>query len=330
MQTVHRYDRAADNADDHGHNLSRWDQVYAQFSPGRFIGHITEFWFTDGIQLFHESANQALRQSCSAWPDALWIGIPEHALAGARIDGSGIPKHVALLRSGGTQFDLYTPKNYGLYGFVINRNLLEYHQILADNVSRLLGHGGVLHVSAPTHKLIVNMLHQLLLNSKESDCAVAEKMFEVEEVLFDRLDSMLERQMTSNYSTDTRFSKSTSRRRRLVFDAVELVLTEPSRRVSVATLCQQLRVSRRTLQYCFQSVTGFAPLAYLRMIKLNCVQRELGRAAGLRVTDAAMKWGFDHLGQFAKDYSSLFGELPSTTLQKRRIVNYVKFSSTHR
>ena len=32
------------------------------------------------------------------------------------------------------------------------------------------------------------------------------------------------------------------------------------------------------------------------------------------VADAANEWGFWHMGQFAKDYRRMFGELPSETL----------------
>jgi transcriptional regulator GlxA family with amidase domain len=33
----------------------------------------------------------------------------------------------------------------------------------------------------------------------------------------------------------------------------------------------------------------------------------------MKIADAANAWGFWHMGQFAKDYRTLFGELPSQT-----------------
>jgi AraC family ethanolamine operon transcriptional activator len=35
-----------------------------------------------------------------------------------------------------------------------------------------------------------------------------------------------------------------------------------------------------------------------------------------RVADIAIRWGFWHMGQFARDYRAMFGELPSETLKK--------------
>ncbi|MFY8217090.1 MAG: helix-turn-helix domain-containing protein [Chthoniobacterales bacterium] len=32
----------------------------------------------------------------------------------------------------------------------------------------------------------------------------------------------------------------------------------------------------------------------------------------LSVTDAAMAWGFNHLGRFSAEYRQFFGELPSS------------------
>jgi hypothetical protein len=62
------------DADEHGDNLSGWEQVYDQLSPGTFASSITELWLPK-TQIFVETANQVLRQSCAAWPDSIWFGI---------------------------------------------------------------------------------------------------------------------------------------------------------------------------------------------------------------------------------------------------------------
>ncbi len=80
-------------------------------------------------------------------------------------------------------------------------------------------------------------------------------------------------------------------------------------------LCEQLHVSRRTLQYCFQDVLGMAPATYLRALRLNGVRRDLRGRAAASVQDAAAAWGFWHLSQFATDYRRMFGARPSETLR---------------
>ncbi|ONG06847.1 ethanolamine utilization protein EutR [Escherichia coli] len=88
---------------------------------------------------------------------------------------------------------------------------------------------------------------------------------------------------------------------------------------TVLDLCNQLHVSRRTLQNAFHAILGIGPNAWLKRIRLNAVRRELISpwSQSTTVKDAAMQWGFWHLGQFATDYQQLFAEKPSLTLHQR-------------
>ncbi|MET0540986.1 MAG: helix-turn-helix domain-containing protein, partial [Variovorax sp.] len=99
----------------------------------------------------------------------------------------------------------------------------------------------------------------------------------------------------------------------------ELALASPDRPPSVLDLCAQLRVSRRTLHNSFLLVLGQSPSAYLRCMRMGRVRLLLRTvpASELSVGDAAARWGFFHVGNFAKDYRNLFDELPSQTPRAR-------------
>lgn len=86
--------------------------------------------------------------------------------------------------------------------------------------------------------------------------------------------------------------------------------------LTVIDLCRELKVSRATLQRCFEHLYGIPPLMYLRTQRLNAARRALiaARGTATTVTSIAMRWGFFHLARFANDYRAQFGELPSTTL----------------
>lgn len=107
--------------------------------------------------------------------------------------------------------------------------------------------------------------------------------------------------------------------RRLLSRAREYVLENMSEPLTVLDLCNQLHVSRRTLQNAFHAILGIGPNAWLKRIRLNAVRRELISpwSQSTTVKDAAMQWGFWHLGQFATDYQQLFAEKPSLTLHQR-------------
>jgi AraC family ethanolamine operon transcriptional activator len=107
---------------------------------------------------------------------------------------------------------------------------------------------------------------------------------------------------------------------RITQAAQALIESSPEEPLTVMTLCQGLGVSRASLQRCFLQVHGVAPLAYLRMRRLNCARRALKAARGTSatVTAIAMHWGFFHFARFAQNYFDQFGELPSTTLGRSR------------
>lgn len=87
--------------------------------------------------------------------------------------------------------------------------------------------------------------------------------------------------------------------------------------ISLSDLCQAAQVSERTLQYAFLERFGVGPKAYMQALRLNRVRRVLRNADpdNTTISDVANRWDFWHMGQFAKDYQKLFGELPSETIR---------------
>lgn len=90
--------------------------------------------------------------------------------------------------------------------------------------------------------------------------------------------------------------------------------------LSLAGVCRASFSSARALEYAFRELFGVTPMAYARFARLSRVRRELLNEdfPSASVTDTATRWGFWHLGQFSKDYQSLFGELPSVTLARAK------------
>ncbi len=108
--------------------------------------------------------------------------------------------------------------------------------------------------------------------------------------------------------------------KRAMARAKEYLRENPQEPVSVQELCRRISASERTLQYGFKRRFGVSPKQYLMARRLNGVRKDLlATAEGPKlVSEAAMRWGFWHLSQFAQDYRRLFGELPSQTLGRAR------------
>jgi AraC-like DNA-binding protein len=78
-------------------------------------------------------------------------------------------------------------------------------------------------------------------------------------------------------------------------------------------------VSTRAVQMGFRRYRDMTPMAYLRAMRLELARADLanGRRQGsASVAAVANACGFGHLGRFARDYQTRFGELPSETLQR--------------
>ena len=108
---------------------------------------------------------------------------------------------------------------------------------------------------------------------------------------------------------------SYSHRAKSVRRALALMAEWAEDGISIGTICEASGASWRTLDRGFREQFGIGPKAYLNRFRLGKVRSDLlEKRADTTVADAANAWGFWHMGQFAKDYRKMFGELPSETL----------------
>ena len=101
--------------------------------------------------------------------------------------------------------------------------------------------------------------------------------------------------------------------------AEALIAAHPDAPFTADSLAEAVGVSTRSLSRGFQGLRGYSPMAAVRRARLERVRLDLLAAASDEsVTDAAMRWGFFHLGRFSRLYASHFGELPSATRRRGR------------
>ena len=93
-------------------------------------------------------------------------------------------------------------------------------------------------------------------------------------------------------------------------------LDEP---LTLTTLAQGIGVPARTIQAAFQAAEEMGPMQWLRTRRLHAVREALLSADDKpsRVADAAFRFGFWHLGEFAQHYRRAFNETPRATLSRR-------------
>ncbi len=303
----------ARDADEHADNLSRWEQIYDQLTPGAFSGAITELWLPK-TQIFVETANRTLRQSCAAWPESIWFGIPAPNSGLMSLGGREIPAEAVCVRQNGADFDLLTAPDFNLFGIVVDRESFgDYLQTVERrDLERLLGRKDLLHLPLHLKVHVCSDLGRILADAGDNPCEDGDRL---RERIFATLAQILTRADSGAEIPLKRERITRQQRQQIVEQVRETILDHPDAPLPVPELCRRFHLSRRALQYCFEDVTGLPPLAYMRAIRLNGARRQLRNQPG-QVGAAAYAWGFSHLSQFAQDYRKLFGELPSQTINR--------------
>lgn len=305
----------ADDADDHAANLTGWNQLYDQLAPGRFHGVIRELWIGK-LQLFSEFTSHRVRQSCQAWPNSWWFGIPLQDESETRLGCTCIDKGSVAVRSGSTDFDLLTPDDFEILGVVVDQEeLAEYIEVTGRTAFRSTDAGCLLRVGGQHRMLARNLFHQILSEAAKAP-VVLEHQASLQAIRCSILETLVG--LCSSPVGSVRSSSTHISRHSLVSEVREYALSKKDQPVMVPDVCRRFYITPRTLQNAFHDVLGVSPASYLRMIRLNGIRRML-RDRSSRVSsiqDAAAAWGFWHLSQFAHDYKKLFGELPSDSLRQ--------------
>lgn len=305
----------SDDVVTHAANLTGWQQQYDQLSRGPFHGELSELWF-DEIQVFRERTSHAVRQTCQIRPDTIWCGITM-APDGSRIEGQVVGAGGVMVSGSGAEFELLTPNQHEIFGIVASRSALKE---AANTLGQPLNLAALSHpgwfacdpaAHAQLHRGLALLLAEAGSGASSHDHAQSRRF--AQSAVLDRLLSVLATPLVEGHE-----GLSFDRRRSLVRRACDQVRMHPHAVPTVPELCEHLHVSRRTLQYAFETVVGSSPVDFLRTLRLNAARRDLLRGAATSVQDAAGRNGFWSLSQFASDYRRQFAERPSQTLARTR------------
>jgi AraC family transcriptional regulator, ethanolamine operon transcriptional activator len=305
------------DADDHAAGLQHWQQEYHQLSGGRFHGTLNEIWFGN-IQLFREQTNQVIHETGRAWEGSRSMGIPIAVDGEGVFCGSRFTRDSVLTMGHGDTLDFRTPKSLDMLAVTVDAEAMREYGLSIWDIDVEDKIGGHSLLTPPS---------EMTRQSRDFLLVMLSKLMKTPRILnYPQTRRGVEQEIYNNLITvvgGSDMSKAElpviSSRKALVAQAKEYVVANPEEPVMVADLCRALKVSRRTLQYSFQSVHGVNPVSYLRAVRLNGVRRMLKQASGTpgaNVADIAARWGFWHLSHFASDYKALFDELPSQTLRK--------------
>lgn len=297
--------------------LDGWNQTYDQMSGGPFNGSFGEADL-DGLRIFREITSNALHQTGGLPAGTVAVGVPIALLGNATFCGTPADGTQIHVFSGNDAFEFLSPSGLDIAGFVLHERDLG-GALTHDEMETVLPSLARPHLR-PANGNAVARMRRLFAD-------VCEVLSQGPEIAADpaRVSSM-SRDVTAALATalshppalaqphGDRLDIPPARRGRIVRDARDLVTQWPDGYTSVEELCRTLGVSRRALQYSFQEALGLRPSTYLRAVRMNGARRAIREARS--VAEAATLWGFWHFGRFARDYRTMFGELPSETFRR--------------
>ncbi len=303
-----------DDADDHARSLMRWTQRYEQLSAGRFSGELEEVWLGD-VQVFRECTNQIVHEAGVAWEGSLTFGIPLETEGQGWYCGEVFDQRSMLTLAGGEELDFRTPKRLDILGVTANEAAFRLYAKRVegrDIEAEIAGQRVLRGDPAQAEKLrafLLTAINTVKASPQLLEHAAMRKA--LEQAIYGSLLAAI-----GSPNDYPRPPSTSETRRQIVSRARDYMRQHVEEPMTIADLCAELNVSRRTLQYSFQDVLDLNPVAFLRALRLNGVRRALRRAEeSSSVADIAASWGFWHLSHFAADYRAMFGELPSETLR---------------
>ncbi|MDB6084150.1 MAG: transcriptional regulator, AraC family [Gammaproteobacteria bacterium] len=292
--------------------LHGYGQQYQQLSRGRFEGRFRSFRLGDDLGIHFEMANRALAQS--AWtPSGRYAAcVLGEASPPCALNAGDFSQTDVVLCPEGKCIEGQTAAGMSICCIDIAYELLpdagdsmRTTEVLRD--ARRSGQLRELVRSGLTAFSALDSLSSYPAAVKSFKSSLADLLWE------------MAAQSRSNGARRTSHH-ATARTLHIFRRAREYIHHGLADGIAVVELCAEVGVSRRSLEYVFQSVIGMGPSSYVRVLQLNHIRRDLLTEASREVSIGviAARRGVWHWSRFSRHYRLLFGELPSQTRLRPR------------
>jgi len=284
-----------------------------QLSAGQFKSQ-TDLVRTNGVIIYRERWNRRIHVRGSSPQGLNLIGTVANRGPAYRWRGDDLHADNIAFARPGEEMNFFTHENAEHCVLLAADDVLVRH--LGEESAAALKRSPITDCGSHVAHRLVATIQRIIHNSPcESGCPGDGEAVEYEII-----------EPLTELTLDTRRpagARGKPKRQRALRRAIEYA-DELQRPIPVPQLAQVIGVSRRTLEYAFAETFGISPIKYLRIARLNRLHHMLGLAepGTTTVTACAANFGFSEFGRLAGEYRSLFGELPSTTLQRRPRQSY--------
>jgi AraC family ethanolamine operon transcriptional activator len=303
------------DAESHGRSITGWHGRYEHVGRKAFRGEITELRLWP-IQMFLERLSQPCVYRGSAWSGALVfvsvapfagnLSFDGRALASSTINllpcdclNSSFNSSALDTITIAVQETAFIDYAKSVFGRVISRESLRRNLAIED-------------VEAFTEfqRCVTALFEQVVARPALLD----EERFRTcaRDGVLNMLIHVLDMSMRG-----ARALSAPSTRSYIVEKAIQYIGNRLADNFEMTDLCHSIRVCPRTLRYSFEEVLGVSPTEYLLATRLAHARRALLHAnTASNIQCIAARYGFSHMGRFARYYSNTYGERPSDTLRR--------------
>ena len=283
-----------------------YDQRYQQLSGGPFVGRFKSFTFGDDLVIHFETANREIAASAST---------PAGRYGACFLAGESPPCALNAIPFS-QEHVVLSPENKCVEGKMsegVGIYCMDVGRALFPDDGAEIRTAGVLRDPSSLPKL-----RELVQSGIETfTCLGSLTDFPAAVCGFKSALAELLWQMTARRTDEDVAAKryTTNRTLRVFRRARDFIHHHLADGISIPELCKEAGVSRRSLETVFRSVIDMGPGAYIRVLQLNHIRRDLALQTDstLSIGVIAAKHGIWHWSRFSGHYRALFGELPSET-----------------
>ena len=300
----------------HGAALSRWEHEYERVRPGRFSGHVRTAWLGP-IQLVHESIDHAFNYRGTPWRNSRVFFSYLPGCGEVFYDNRPVGTSALVTHRWDAVERVNASDRINLVIAAIDEGFLrEYLASVPGLEEAVRSPNPACYTADPAsitgfQRTVYGILDELV--SSPQTLASEMQRAGLQQRVLDAIVTVI-----ANSSGSGGRLPAPSTRAYIVGRAIEFMEGHLGDPVSIRDVCAAIRVCPRTLSYAFATVLGASPKSYLMATRLDRTFRDLADA---RVTSSienvAARWGFSHMGRFAKYYRTAYGERPSDTYRRR-------------
>ena len=294
------------------------DFEHVQLTDGPFRGQLMRSYFGGSI-LDMNSYSQDILVRGSYPQDRILLGFIMSGREAGYFNGMRFAVNDIIVITEGAAMDAYRlPKGTQLAGLQTDRSRLEREGITLPARSRVVCYSKLcpeaLHLGRQLKALLMPPRGPRITSTK---CAPGDGL-----IVEDDLIAGFRRTIDEMQGNNPRVHGVRLQHRASILQKFEdIVQHHLTSELRIPDICTSIGISQRTLENICNHYYGMPPRRYLMTRRLNAARDHLLNTAaeGECIATIAARFGFRHPGRFSHIYRSLFGELPSSTIERQYI-----------